>query len=118
MEKQLAFIPLFRLRAARLLRTSPVCGENAGMSTNDRSEPLRLTCAQCRAVDKYAIEVLGIPGVVLMENAGRNATDLIEQWMRASGCRAGPGQDRDSLRPGQQRRRRLRGGPPPGASRP
>ncbi len=45
--------------------------------------PLRLTCAQCRAVDKYAIEVLGIPGVVLMENAGRNATDLIEGWMRS-----------------------------------
>ena len=36
--------------------------------------------AQTRAVDRYAIEQLGIPGVVLMENAGRNAADLIERW--------------------------------------
>jgi len=42
-----------------------------------------LTRAQCRAVDQYAINELGIPGVVLMENAGRNATDLIEQWLQA-----------------------------------
>ncbi len=41
-----------------------------------------LTCAQCRAVDRYAIEQWGIPGVVLMENAGRNAADLIERWAR------------------------------------
>ena len=41
-----------------------------------------LTREQCRAVDKYAIEQLGIPGVVLMENAGRNAADLIEGWLR------------------------------------
>lgn len=41
-----------------------------------------LTRAQCRAVDHYAINDLGIPGVVLMENAGRNATDLIERWLR------------------------------------
>jgi len=42
-----------------------------------------LTRAQCRAVDRYAIDELGIPGVVLMENAGRNAADLIERWLRA-----------------------------------
>jgi hydroxyethylthiazole kinase-like uncharacterized protein yjeF len=45
-------------------------------------EALRLTAAQCRAVDRYAIEVLGVPGLVLMENAGRNAADLIEKWAR------------------------------------
>ncbi|HOB74334.1 MAG TPA: NAD(P)H-hydrate epimerase [Phycisphaerae bacterium] len=45
-------------------------------------EPLRLTAAQCRAVDRYAIEQLGIPSLVLMENAGRNAADLIESWVR------------------------------------
>jgi NAD(P)H-hydrate epimerase len=33
-------------------------------------------------VDQYAIQTLGIPGVVLMENAGRNAADLIEKWAR------------------------------------
>jgi len=51
------------------------------MTMDDSTEGLRLTCAQCRAVDRYAIEELGIPGVVLMENAGRNATDLIEKWL-------------------------------------
>lgn len=38
-----------------------------------------LTRDRCRAVDRYAIDVLGIPGVVLMENAGRNAADAIER---------------------------------------
>jgi NAD(P)H-hydrate epimerase len=52
------------------------------------SDRMHLTCQQCRAVDKYAIETLGIPGVVLMENAGRNAADLIEQWLRE-----GPGRE-------------------------
>jgi len=43
---------------------------------------LLLTREQCRAVDQYAIEELGIPGVVLMENAGRNAADHLERWLR------------------------------------
>ncbi|UCD28925.1 MAG: NAD(P)H-hydrate epimerase, partial [Planctomycetota bacterium] len=43
---------------------------------------LRLTRLQTRAVDRYAIEELCIPGVVLMENAGRNAADCIEKWLR------------------------------------
>lgn len=41
-----------------------------------------LTVEQCRAVDRYAIEQLKIPGAVLMENAGRNAADHIEAWLR------------------------------------
>ncbi len=41
-----------------------------------------LTREQVRAVDRLAIEELGIPGVVLMENAGRNATDAIERYMQ------------------------------------
>jgi NAD(P)H-hydrate epimerase len=48
-----------------------------------RQQRLRLTRDQCRAVDRYAIEQLRIPGIVLMENAGRNAADLIERWLRA-----------------------------------
>jgi len=32
-----------------------------------------LTAAQLRALDAYAIETLGLPSIVLMENAGRNA---------------------------------------------
>lgn len=48
---------------------------------NPSPAPIRLTTAQCRAVDRYAIEQLGIPGIVLMENAGRNAAGLIEGWI-------------------------------------
>lgn len=32
---------------------------------------------EVRAIDRHAIEQLGIPGVVLMENAGRGAADLL-----------------------------------------
>ena len=35
-----------------------------------------------RDFDRRAIEVWGVPGVVLMENAGRNATDALEQFCR------------------------------------
>jgi NAD(P)H-hydrate epimerase len=38
---------------------------------------LVLSAAQMRAVDKAAIEGLGVPGVVLMENAGRGVAALI-----------------------------------------
>lgn len=36
-----------------------------------------LTRKQARQVDRDAIEHLGVPGIVLMENAGRNAASLI-----------------------------------------
>lgn len=38
---------------------------------------ITLTRKQVRAVDRIAIEQLGIPGIVLMENAGRNAAEII-----------------------------------------
>jgi ADP-dependent NAD(P)H-hydrate dehydratase / NAD(P)H-hydrate epimerase len=38
---------------------------------------LLLTAAQMRAVDGAIIETLGLPGLVLMENAGRGVADLI-----------------------------------------
>jgi NAD(P)H-hydrate epimerase len=38
---------------------------------------LTLTAAQSRALDRFAIDTLGIPGVVLMENAGRNVAHLL-----------------------------------------
>lgn len=53
------------------------------------SRTLQLTLEQCRAVDAYAIHQLGIPGVVLMENAGRNCTDLIERWGRTRASKGG-----------------------------
>lgn len=40
-------------------------------------QPLALTAAQSRAVDRHAIEVLGLPGLVLMENAGAGAAGHI-----------------------------------------
>jgi NAD(P)H-hydrate epimerase len=36
-----------------------------------------LTAAQARALDQYATHTLGVPGVVLMENAGRNMAHLL-----------------------------------------
>ncbi len=40
------------------------------------SDQLTMTREQVRAVDRWAIEELGLPGLVLMENAGRCAADL------------------------------------------
>jgi NAD(P)H-hydrate epimerase len=37
-----------------------------------------MTRDEVRAVDEWAIDTLGIPGVVLMENAGRGCAELIE----------------------------------------
>lgn len=48
-----------------------------------------LTRARIRDVDRYAIEELGIPGIVLMENAGRNAAGLIAAWVRRKTDTAG-----------------------------
>ncbi|MDY6914097.1 MAG: NAD(P)H-hydrate epimerase [Planctomycetota bacterium] len=36
---------------------------------------------QVRSVDRYAIRQVGVPGVVLMENAGRRAADEIERFL-------------------------------------
>ncbi len=38
-----------------------------------------LTAAQMRKIDRISIEKLGIPGMVLMENAGRNLLRLLEE---------------------------------------
>ncbi len=63
-----------------------MAGHNSGMakeSVMPKRPGVRLTREQCRAVDRYAIERLAIPGVVLMENAGRHAADLIDRWLCA-----------------------------------
>jgi NAD(P)H-hydrate repair Nnr-like enzyme with NAD(P)H-hydrate epimerase domain len=48
-----------------------------------------------RAFDKYAIETCHVPGLVLMENAGRGAADVISAFLREQGPSApsaeGPG---------------------------
>ena len=42
-----------------------------------------LTRAQMRAFDRYAIETCHVPGIVLMENAGRGAADVISAMLEA-----------------------------------
>ncbi len=43
--------------------------------------PKSLSRRQVREFDRLAIEQWGVPGVVLMENAGRGATDAIEDFL-------------------------------------
>jgi NAD(P)H-hydrate epimerase len=40
---------------------------------------MHLTCAEARELDRRAIEEFGIPGIVLMENAGRGMAELLEK---------------------------------------
>ncbi len=47
-----------------------------------------LTRQQVRNIDRCAIETLGIPGAVLMENAGRNAADAIGQFLGSAAGRS------------------------------
>lgn len=42
-----------------------------------------MTKEQVRSVDSWAINTLGIPGVVLMENAGRSCAELIKEKLKA-----------------------------------
>jgi len=44
-----------------------------------------LSRAQMRAYDQFAVESCHVPGVVLMENAGRGATDVIERILAGKG---------------------------------
>lgn len=54
---------------------------------------LVLTRQQVRKVDEQAIRQLGIPGIVLMENAARGAAEAILQYLKEQGAETG-----DSLR--------------------
>jgi NAD(P)H-hydrate epimerase len=49
---------------------------------------MSLTRDQVRAIDRHATLVLGVPGVVLMENAGRGAADAIEAFLGGPSGRA------------------------------
>ncbi|MFI4861846.1 MAG: NAD(P)H-hydrate epimerase [Phycisphaerales bacterium JB063] len=55
------------------------------MASDNTPAPLLLTRAQAREVDRRAMEDLGIPGIVLMENAGINATDVATGMLEACG---------------------------------
>jgi NAD(P)H-hydrate epimerase len=41
-----------------------------------------MTREEVRAVDAWAIDKIGVPGVVLMENAGRSCAELIQEKLR------------------------------------
>lgn len=56
----------------------------------DRAHDLVLTRAASRRVDELAVRELGIPSIVLMENAGANAARAIEQRLARDGGRPGP----------------------------
>ena len=43
-----------------------------------------MTRDKVRAIDAWAINTLGIPGVVLMENAGRSCAELIEEKLQGT----------------------------------
>jgi len=46
------------------------------------------TREEVRAFDRYAIQTLGVPGIVLMENAGRQIADVARAMLAAGGRRA------------------------------
>jgi len=48
-----------------------------------------LTRDEVREVDRHAIEDLGIPGVALMENAGRAVTEAVQDLLSEMGARPG-----------------------------
>src|SRR5688572_24402493 len=56
---------------------------------------LLVTAAEMRALDREVIEKIGVPGVVLMETAGRAVIDVLERLVEIPGTRfvvyAGPG---------------------------
>jgi NAD(P)H-hydrate epimerase len=49
---------------------------------------LRLTAAQCREVDRVAIEEFGVPSIVLMENASRGLAAVAHRMMGLVGAGA------------------------------
>lgn len=61
------------------------------MDTSFARPPRALSRAEVREVDRRAIEELGLPGVVLMENAARGLTAAVDRELRALG--AAPGAD-------------------------
>ena len=73
-----------------------------------------VTAAQMQAMDRTTIRDFGLPGRVLMENAGRGAVQaMLMAWGEPTARRIGVGR-----RPGQQRRRRVCHRPLPGPTRP
>ncbi len=49
-----------------------------------------LSCDEVRRIDRYAIDKVGISGVVLMENAGRQVADAVERYFNGGPGRQAP----------------------------
>ncbi len=100
--------------ARRWRRTRSSGGRPEPMGDFRRMRPLRvLNAGQMREADRRTIDDIGIPSIVLMENAGRQVVAAIETlFRRPAGARGG-----HRVRQGQQRRRRLRRGPHAAAAR-
>ena len=71
---------------ARRLCVVPIAAMADGIAAEwnaqaDRIDPLSmpLTRAAVREIDRRAVEEFGIPSIVLMENAGRGATEVIHR---------------------------------------
>jgi len=62
-----------------LSRAGPAIVSGGGVLGNEESRicAMFLSRAEVRAVDRRAIEQFGVPGVVLMENAGRGAAEVL-----------------------------------------
>lgn len=58
-----------------------LCWMGVSLMPHDPKIPLVLAREQVRDVDRRAIELFGMSGIVLMENAGRNAAE----WLRSLG---------------------------------
>ncbi len=51
----------------------------------DRRKDLVLTRQQVRDFDKWAINTAGLPGIILMENAGRGCAEIVIRELKKSG---------------------------------
>ena len=61
--------------------------------------PPPISRAQARAFDAWAERTLGLPTLVLMENAGRGAADFLLELIDGDGERDGDGEEKDSTLP-------------------
>ena len=52
-------------------------GSKPGQQKTTKPMPLSLTRNQVRSIDAQAIADYGLPGIVLMENAGRGAAEIL-----------------------------------------